>query len=239
MSKFSIIIPIYIPSSNIQHLDKYLKPCVDSIRKFSSPDKYELIIVSNGSCSMVVGYLASLNYSNVSFYHTKNPLGFAKAINIGLSIAKYENIILLNDDTVLLEQPVDFWLDCLESPTTDGRTVITGPSLNYFMGLKFIIGFCLLVKKSFIDKYGKLDEEFSPGWGEDIDLCLRAKQHGFFIKQVGHNTHVHNDLVVGSFPIYHKGEATFNTRPDFVELGRNLHKKMEQRVLSGYYGNIS
>lgn len=239
MSKFSIIIPIYIPSSNIEHLNKYLIPCLDSIKKFSTHDRHELIIVSNGSCCEVINYLTSLNCDNISFYHTQNPLGFAKATNIGISLAKHENIVLLNDDTVLLDQPTDYWLDCLEHPTTDGKTVITGPSINYFMGLKFIIGFCLLVKKSFIDKYGKLDEEFSPGWGEDIDLCLRANQHGFYIKQTSHNTHVDNDLVVGSFPIYHKGEATFNTRPDFIELGRKLHQKMENRILSGYYGSIS
>ncbi len=40
-------------------------------------------------------------------------------------------------------------------------------------------GFCLLIRRSVINKYGLFDEVFGKGYGEENDFCLRIKKQGF------------------------------------------------------------
>lgn len=40
-------------------------------------------------------------------------------------------------------------------------------------------GFCLLIRRSLVDKYGLFDEVFGKGYGEENDFCLRIKKHGY------------------------------------------------------------
>lgn len=40
-------------------------------------------------------------------------------------------------------------------------------------------GFCLLIKRSLIKKYGLFDKVFKKGYGEEVDFCRRIKKHGF------------------------------------------------------------
>lgn len=41
------------------------------------------------------------------------------------------------------------------------------------------IGFCLYVTRACLDRVGPLSEEFARGYLEDVDFCLRARDHGF------------------------------------------------------------
>ena len=41
------------------------------------------------------------------------------------------------------------------------------------------IGFCLYVTRACLDSVGPLSEDFGPGYLEDADFCLRAREHGF------------------------------------------------------------
>lgn len=40
-------------------------------------------------------------------------------------------------------------------------------------------GFCMLIRRSVIKKYGLFDEAFGMGYGEEVDFCLRVRQKGF------------------------------------------------------------
>ena len=48
-----------------------------------------------------------------------------------------------------------------------------------------IIGACMLIKKEVIDKLEGFDEGFSPFYGEESDLCFRAKRRGYKIIYLG------------------------------------------------------
>ena len=97
MFNYSIIIPTY------NHLEDCLKPCINSILKytdFSNLD-IQLIIVSNGSTDGTDDYLDELyqNYKSfLSVIKIDNPIGFPKAINEGLKYAFGKYVILLNND---------------------------------------------------------------------------------------------------------------------------------------------
>jgi len=195
--KYSIVIPTY------NNCEKYLKPCVDSIIKYSDIEDIELIISYNGCTDNTKRYLDYLISCfehhgcghNIKYFKSEHPLGFAKAINHGIELATTDKIVLLNNDTVLLEQPKNKWLECLD--TGDISAVLT--QYSDITKRKFGVFFCVMVQKKVFDKIGLLNEEFGTGGCEDIEFCLKAELAGFEIKDVGFN---------GNFPIYHVAEGT-------------------------------
>jgi O-antigen biosynthesis protein len=40
------------------------------------------------------------------------------------------------------------------------------------------VGFCLYISRACLDRVGALSEDFSPGYLEDVDFCLRTRRHG-------------------------------------------------------------
>lgn len=59
-------------------------------------------------------------------------------------------------------------------------------------------GFCMLVRRTVIKKYGLFDEVFGLGYGEENDFCMRVRQHGF--------THA----VANWAYVYHEGSRSFS-----------------------------
>ena len=54
-----------------------------------------------------------------------------------------------------------------------------------------IIGACFLIKRAVIDEIGLYDEKFSPIYGEETDLCYRARDKGFKMIYVGNTKMSH------------------------------------------------
>ncbi len=40
-------------------------------------------------------------------------------------------------------------------------------------------GFCMLIRRNLIKKYGLFDNVFGKGYGEEVDFCLRIARHGY------------------------------------------------------------
>lgn len=77
------------------------------------------------------------------------------------------------------------------------------------------VGFCVYVKRSLLEKVGYFDSSFSPGYGEENDLCMRALEAGFL------------SVLDDATFVYHRGEASFTTRADSLRESHRqiLHKK--------------
>jgi len=73
-----------------------LKQCFDSVKN-SKNVNLELITVDNGSSDTTKGLLQSYNHS--MYLRNKANLGFAAAVNRGMSIARGRYVLLLNPDT--------------------------------------------------------------------------------------------------------------------------------------------
>jgi GT2 family glycosyltransferase len=41
------------------------------------------------------------------------------------------------------------------------------------------MGFCFLIRRECIDRFGLFDEIYAPGYGEENDFCLRINEHGY------------------------------------------------------------
>lgn len=83
---------------------KYLEETINSLRKNTQDISYEIILIDNNSFkndeSFV--YLEKLaQCENVTIIKSNENLGFAKANNRGMEIAKGKNILLLNPDVIL------------------------------------------------------------------------------------------------------------------------------------------
>jgi len=171
-------ISIVIPSAG----SEYLAGCIKSVKKYTTG--YELIVITN-------------NYR-----------GFPWACNEGIRQASNDYICFLNDDTLVspgwlegLREVFDIPNCGISGPSTcyskgkqcnpkimDKRFKWTQYDINKYAGelekdlfiQTDIYGFCMLTRKSILDKVGWFDEAFGLGNYEEDDLIYRMKLKGFY-----------------------------------------------------------
>jgi GT2 family glycosyltransferase len=85
---------------------------------------------------------------------------------------------------------------------------ITGVKEHTECGVPFLLGFCMMLKKSMLDEIGLFDEQFKVGTMEDVDICFRARKAGYETKVV-------------PMHILHHGEHTVHHLPE----GRDFFEK--------------
>lgn len=211
MVKYSIIIPSY----NRRDL---LETCLQSIEKTISLDNVEIIVVCNGCTDGSPEYIKSLGAPYKVVYWDK-PLGYAKAINLGVVVSKGEYLILLNNDSQFLNTG---WLDMLEAPFKKHVNVgITGPAGLERSNMPWLIFFCVMIKKEVFMKVGYLDESYGIGGGEDTDFCIKAYRLGYTNYMVPENSgSLRSANRRNSFPIYHVGGLTCNTFEQMKDVNR-------------------
>ena len=95
MIKLSIIIVNW----NGKHL---IRSCLASIYKFIRDIEFEVIVVDNGSNDDSV-QLISTEFPLVKMIKNDKNIGFAGGVNKGLEVAKAKYLLLLNNDTELLD----------------------------------------------------------------------------------------------------------------------------------------
>ena len=216
--KYSIVIPTY------NHCEKYLKPCVDSVIKHSNMDYVELIISANGCTDNTRAYLDYLATAvpNLKVVWSDKALGYSGANNAAIRVATADKIILLNNDTVLLEQHKNQWLDILDKPFNDPECGISGiiKGNSEPAGRFFLVFFCVMIHKKVFDTIGLLNEEYGVGGGEDTEFCIEAEKAGFKVLEVFEKLW-DGTQYTGNFPIYHKGEGTMHD-PNLVQGWDNI-----------------
>lgn len=199
MTKTSIVILTY---NNLQ----YSKLCIESIRKYTVKDTYEIIVVDNNSTDGTVEWLKNEKEINTIF--NKENLGFPKGCNQGIDIAdKSNDILLLNNDVIVTPNWLDNLIKCLYSQTDIGAVGAVTNNCSYYQSISAVyknideminyaqsnnisdsnkweqrvklIGFCMLIKREVLNIVGLVDERFSPGNFEDDDLSFRIQLAGY------------------------------------------------------------
>ncbi len=100
--KLSVIIVNY-------NVKLYLEQCLRSVEKAAKTIQYEIIVTDNNSSDGSIEYLRT-RFPKVVFIENKDNVGFAKANNQAIRIAKGEYVLLLNPDTIVAESTL---LDCI------------------------------------------------------------------------------------------------------------------------------
>lgn len=229
--KFSIIIP------TLNRWD-LLEKCVDSILRHTDMADGEIIVVSNG-CEDFTPNLFEAKYKSkrgdCHLVKWHKPLGYPKAVNIGISVSSGDYIILLNNDTVLFDKS---WVDQLLEPFNQHpKAGVTGLIKRYQGHKPWILFFCAAIKREVVNSVGMLDETFTPGCGEDIDFCIRAFNAGFTIHQVPEiklDPITGTNKVAGPFPIFHEGGVTVRANPtQEITYARNM------KIIEARYGPVT
>lgn len=226
--KYSVVIPTY------NHCNDLLKPCIESLLKYSIVSDIELIVSANGCTDNTFEYLGALKEKyvylgleqNLKIVWCPEPLGYSRACNLGIQQATTDYIVLLNNDVLFMEQYKNRWLDLFENQfktnTKCGIScVIKGPSAP--AGHDFAVFFIVMIHRKVFDKIGLLNTEYGVGGGEDTEFCIEAERAGFEVCEAVEKRWG-GEMYVGDFPVYHKGEGTMHDPTLVPEWNRIFHE---------------
>ena len=237
---------------------EYTKICIESIRKFTPKNQYEIIVVDNNSSDGTKEWLKEQN-DLIVIYNKENE-GFPKGCNQGIEISKGESILFLNNDTIVTPN----WLNNLDKllysddsigavgsisnscsngqiinvnynnfdEMIDLSKVINNSNKIDYTYKTYLVGYCYLVKKSIIDKVGYFDEIFTPGNFEDNDLSYRISSFGYKL------------LLCKNSYIHHFGSVSFkSTSEEYYKLYMKnldkLKKKWEFDIIEKSFSGLS
>ena len=206
--KYSIVIPTY------NHCDDFLKPCIDSLIQHTDLNDTEIVIVANGCVDNTKEYLRDLKLSlndklKVVWYD--EPLGYPSATNEGIKVSIGDKIVLLNNDTKLLNQNKNDWLNLLETSFKEHHDCgVSCIVKQYSRATKkdYAVFFCVMIDRKVFSKIGFLNTEYGKGSGEDIEFCFKLQEAGYKIYEILEKTKLDKKYFTGGFPIYHYGEGT-------------------------------
>lgn len=109
MSK--ILVSIVIVTYNSK---EYLINCLDSLLSSQTKSNYEIIVIDNASIDNTYT-IVSPDYPGVKFIYNSTNSGFAYANNQGIDISSGKYILLLNPDTLIVNNAIDIMVDFLET----------------------------------------------------------------------------------------------------------------------------
>lgn len=201
----------------------FSKDCIESIRKYTDKNTYEIIVVDNNSTDETREWL--LDQTDIKLQLNDKNEGFPRGCNIGIRMAAPDDdILLLNNDTIVTPRWLENLQKCLYSSEDIGAAGAVSGHHENLQGVNFtyetmdkmqecadannvsdsarweqkvfLIGFCLLIKREVINKIGLLDEAYSPGYVEDNDLSLRIIEAGYRL-MLCHDCFIHHYLGSG------------------------------------------
>lgn len=213
----------------------YTEQCVESIRRYTKPNTYEIIVVDNNSTDGTLEWLNKQNDIKV-VRNTENK-GYTIACNQGMRIAGEKNILLLNNDVFVTNNWLNNLLICLYcsekvgavGPVTNNcsyyqvdyqriSTNYKSPAEMQLFAEKHnisnplqwesrlkLIGFCFLFKREVMEKIGLLDERYCRGHYADDDYSFRIREAGYTLT-----------LCKDTF-IHHFGGISFKVNPNILQ----------------------
>jgi len=179
MNNFKKELSIIIVNYNGEY---YLENCLDSIYKYCSSIRFEIIVVDNNSSDKSVSTIKE-KYPEVNLIESKENLGFARGNNLAAKEAKGDCFLLLNNDTILLDhlKPV---LNLITTDNTIGvvgikmldRNEIYKKSVGNFPKIISLLFFSKLFKnKKGFEKGNFTENKLEVDWIEGSFLFLKKE----------------------------------------------------------------
>jgi GT2 family glycosyltransferase len=107
---------------------KLLLNCLFSIKSKTQNIDYEIIVVDNASTEVLDEI--TIDYPEIILLKLPTNIGFGKANNKGIEIAKGEYVFLLNSDTILLNNAVKVFADFMDNHKSEAIGAIGGQLLE-------------------------------------------------------------------------------------------------------------
>jgi len=193
--------------------------CINTIREHTQD--YELIIIDNGSEPIYKPPFGG--FTEIQIIRNEENKGFPVAVNQAIQEAKGDIICVLNNDVFVTPGWSGKLISALDGysivgPVTNFCAGIQRVQIDTYENLdelnqaaddwaegygdsieevNFIIGFCMVFKRSVYDEVGRFDESLWPCSGEEVDFCLRAREKG------------HKVGIINGCYLHHEGSQTF------------------------------
>ena len=199
MNRVAIIIPTF---NNLDMMSR----CLNSLFQTTGHDLIRPVVINNGDAALRT-YLPIKNEEN--FVQMEKNMGWTNALKVGVERTTEPFLLFLNDDTQFIPSDTN-WLPKLLSPFDDPSVGAVGPMSNCasghqnmfiadvsyeLMAVQYLIGFCLLVRRSALIKAGGIDPT-GPG-ADDIDLSIRLRKAGYHLLTHRSVFVFHHGLVTG------------------------------------------
>ncbi len=203
-------VSIVIPTKDRLNM---LKRCIDSISARSRYDNYEIVVVDNGSTERAT--LQYLEQAPVRVVAHPGEFNFSALINAGVRASEGEHVVLLNNDTEVIEPS---WIEAMLEHDQRAEVGAVGARLLYPDGtvqhegvivgrhealpahldhrgyfslgegvrnLSAVTAACMMIKKSVFEEVGGFDEELRIAYN-DVDFCLRLREKGYLVIYTPH-----------------------------------------------------
>lgn len=199
--------------------------CIESVFKETRSATVEVILVDNASTDGSVEAICQRFPQVICKVNDKNVI-FPIANNDAVPLTSGRYLLLLNSDTVILDQALEKMVAFMDAnprvgvsgakmydaqlrpwhyetwKLTASRYLIHPLMLRWFgdIGSKqvdWVCGACLLIRREVIDQVGLMDDFM---YGEDMDWCLRASQAGWKIWHLGDAKIIHYWGVTSTTP---------------------------------------
>ncbi len=129
----------------------------------------EFVVLLNSDTLVTNGWLDAL----VRCAQSDKNVGIVGPLSNAASWQSVPNIFDENGDFSINPLPVGFTPDTMAS-------IVSSASRRDYPRVKFVNGFCFMIKRSVIDAIGYMDEDtFPQGYGEENDYCIRTHDSGF------------------------------------------------------------
>lgn len=185
MIETSIITPVW---NRADLTSQYL---YDHFGRYANRKNTEWIIVDNGSTDETP---ASLDYwqrmvgGRLVVIHNEKNLGYSKANNQGVAVARGDIFVFLNNDIIIQG---DYLTPLEEAVTANPRALVgaqlvsTNTGWNQFGDeiIPYLVGWCFAMSRIVFTDIGGFDERYTFDY-EDSDLCKAAVQKGYDLKEV-------------------------------------------------------
>ena len=170
------------------NLPEYAVPCVQSILAGLPDNTIHVYLVNNGAPEHNQYFPKS---KNLTILQMPENAGWEGGLKAGLSYSNAPYVVFMNDDTYV-PPCSQGWARKLMRHFIDPACGAAGPSSNVVMGhqnifigeqqnrmVNFLIGFCMMVRRSDLDAAGGIDDTL-PG-GDDLDLSIRLRKLGKYL----------------------------------------------------------
>ena len=203
MKSVSIIIPNY----NGQKLLEAYLPYVVKEKAFLK-ERCEVIISDDNSSDNSISFIKS-HYPEIRIVEHNNNTGFSCNVNRGVNVAKNELLLILNTDVKLEENSIKYMVESFTDNKLFGvmgqilniqddrmqdsakfpkwKLMDLKGTINYITKEKvdllptfFLSGACCMIDRKKFIEIGSLSTLFSPYYGEDFELSVRAQRMGWY-----------------------------------------------------------
>ncbi len=93
---------------------RFIGKCLESVFSLKFESSFQVIVVDNGSLDGTVKLIRA-NFPSVKVIQNETNLGFSRACNQGLKIAKSKYVLFLNPDTILKHDTLSICIDFIHS----------------------------------------------------------------------------------------------------------------------------